>query len=33
MTAALELVDIVKTYPGEPPVHALDHVSLRVNRG
>jgi putative ABC transport system ATP-binding protein len=33
MTAALELVDIVKTYPGEPPVHALDHVSLRVDRG
>jgi putative ABC transport system ATP-binding protein len=33
MTAALELVDIVKTYDGEPPVHALDHVSLRVDRG
>ena len=33
MTAALELVDIVKTYDGEPPVRALDHVSLRVDRG
>ena len=33
MSAALEIVDVVKTYPGEPPVSALDHVSLRVDQG
>jgi len=35
MTAspALELIDIVKTYDGEPPVYALDNVSLRVDEG
>ncbi len=33
MTAALEIVDVVKTYPGEPPVVALDTVSLRVDQG
>ncbi len=31
--AALELVDVSKVYPGTPPVHALDHVSLRVDDG
>ena len=30
---ALELVDVVKRYPGEPPVSALDGVSLTVDRG
>ena len=30
---ALELIDIVKTYPGEPPVHALAGVNLRVDTG
>ena len=30
---ALELVDVVKAYPGTPPVHALDGVSLRVGSG
>jgi len=30
---ALELIDVSKVYPGSPPVHALDHVSLRVDRG
>jgi putative ABC transport system ATP-binding protein len=33
VTAALEIVDVVKTYPGEPPVVALDTVSLRVDQG
>ncbi len=31
--AALELVDVVKEYPGSPPVRALDHVSLRIDPG
>jgi putative ABC transport system ATP-binding protein len=31
--AVLELVDVVKTYRGSPPVHALDDVSLRVADG
>ena len=31
--AALELVDVVKTYPGPPPVRALDGVSLRIDHG
>ncbi|HEX2783019.1 MAG TPA: ABC transporter ATP-binding protein [Ilumatobacteraceae bacterium] len=30
---ALELIDIVKEYPGEPPVRALDNVSLEVHNG
>ena len=30
---SLELVDIVKEYGGEPPVRALDGVSLRVEQG
>ena len=30
---ALELIDIVKEYPGEPPVRALDGVSLEVHNG
>ena len=33
MTAALELIDVVKEYPGTPPVRALDGVSLRVEHG
>jgi putative ABC transport system ATP-binding protein len=32
-TAVLELHDVVKEYPGAPPVRALDGVSLRVERG
>lgn len=31
--AALELVDVVKEYPGSPPVRALDGVNLRVEDG
>ena len=30
---AVELVDIVKEYPGTPPVRALDSVSLQIERG
>jgi putative ABC transport system ATP-binding protein len=30
---ALELVDVVKEYPGHPPVRALDGVTLRVDAG
>lgn len=33
MTAVLQLEDVVKSYAGHPPVHALDGVSLTVNRG
>ena len=29
----LELVDVVKTYPGDPPVLALAGVSLRIDEG
>jgi putative ABC transport system ATP-binding protein len=29
----LELEDVVKEYPGSPPIRALDGVSLRVERG
>jgi putative ABC transport system ATP-binding protein len=29
----LELIDVVKEYPGDPPVMALAGVDLRVNRG
>ncbi len=31
--AALELIDVTKSYPGQPPVVALDRVSLRVEHG
>jgi putative ABC transport system ATP-binding protein len=31
--AALELTAVTKEYPGEPPVRALDGVSLRIDRG
>ena len=31
--AALELIDVTKSYPGNPPVYALDGVSLRVDHG
>jgi putative ABC transport system ATP-binding protein len=31
--AALELVDVTKSYVGNPPVYALDGVSLRVEHG
>jgi putative ABC transport system ATP-binding protein len=31
--AVLELDDVVKEYPGSPPVRALDGVSLRVDEG
>ncbi len=31
MTAVVELRDVVKEYPGTPPVRALDGVSLRVD--
>lgn len=33
MTAVLELADVVKSYAGHPPVHALDGVSLTVDQG
>lgn len=33
MTAALEMRDTVKEYPGEPPVRALDNVSIRIEHG
>ncbi len=33
MTAVLELADVVKSYAGHPPVHALDGVSLTVEKG
>lgn len=32
-SAALRMVDVVKEYPGDPPVRALDGVSLQVDRG
>jgi len=32
-TAALELHNVTKEFPGEPPVRALDEVSLRVDHG
>jgi putative ABC transport system ATP-binding protein len=32
-TPVLELIDVVKTYPGDPPVAALAGVSLRIDRG
>lgn len=31
--AVLELTDVVRTYPGTPPVHALDRVNLTVTQG
>jgi putative ABC transport system ATP-binding protein len=30
---ALELIDVVKEYPGEPPIRALDGVSLQIDTG
>ncbi len=30
---ALELIDVVKEYPGSPPVRALDGVDLRIGHG
>ena len=33
MSAVLELVDVVKRYPGDPPVEALRGVSLRIEEG
>ncbi len=33
MTNVLELTDVVKEYPGTPPVRALDGVSLRIAGG
>ena len=33
MTTVLEFRDIEKTYPGEPPVQAVDKVSLKLERG
>ncbi|MEM8926444.1 MAG: ABC transporter ATP-binding protein [Actinomycetota bacterium] len=33
MTAALELIDVVKEYEGTPPVRALDGVDLRIEQG
>jgi putative ABC transport system ATP-binding protein len=33
MTAVLDVGDVTKTYPGEPPVHALRAVSLTVGPG
>jgi len=33
MTAVLQLEDVVKSYAGHPPVHALDGVSLTVHQG
>lgn len=32
-SAALELIDVTKAYPGTPPIYALDGVSLRVEHG
>ena len=32
-TAVLELDDVVKEYPGSPPVRALDRIGLRIDRG
>lgn len=33
MTSVLELTDVVKEYPGRPPVRAVDDISLRINAG
>ena len=33
MSAVLELVDVVKEYPGDPPVRALDGLTCRVDDG
>ncbi|MDX2343971.1 MAG: ABC transporter ATP-binding protein [Acidimicrobiia bacterium] len=33
MTPVLELADVVKEYPGSPPVRALDGVTMSVNPG
>lgn len=32
-TGALELTDVVKEFPGSPPVRALDGVSVRIDHG
>ncbi len=32
-TPVLELIEVVKTYPGDPPVAALAGVSLRIDQG
>ncbi len=32
-TGALELIDVVKEFPGSPPVRALDGVSVRIDHG
>lgn len=32
-TAAIELTDVIKEYPGVPPVRALDGINLRVDQG
>jgi putative ABC transport system ATP-binding protein len=32
-TTVLELIDVVKSYPGDPPVAALAGISLRIDRG
>ena len=32
-TPVLELIDVVKEYPGDPPVVALAGVSLRIDQG
>ena len=31
--AALEMLSVVKEYPGHPPIRALDDVSVRINHG
>ena len=31
--AVLEVHDVTKTYPGDPPVRSLRGVSLRIERG
>jgi len=33
MTPALELRDVTRVYPGEPPIRALDGVDLRIDTG
>jgi putative ABC transport system ATP-binding protein len=33
MAPALELIDVVKEYAGDPPIRALDGVSLRIDDG
>ena len=33
MTPALELRNVTRIYPGEPPIRALDGVNLRIDPG